>query len=121
MVLRTRHPETKSNFSINPSGPVGAPKASYVKEVLLTLRTRLEPQLQANEDHDLAMVRALQSNIQGQLEQVNEALARIEEGKYGICTECLRPIENERLVVRPYSTLCMDCQNRRDRSRLARS
>jgi RNA polymerase-binding transcription factor DksA len=48
---------------------------------------------------------------------VNEALARIEDGKYGICTNCLKPIDSDRLVVRPYSTLCIQCQSRLDRGK----
>jgi RNA polymerase-binding transcription factor DksA len=52
-----------------------------------------------------------------QLKQINEALVRIEEGNYGICANCLTMIAAERLVARPYSTLCMDCQNRRARSK----
>jgi RNA polymerase-binding transcription factor DksA len=123
MVLRTGRPEstTATNAKINHRGPVGTPKESYVKEVLLTLKTRLETQLEADEDQDVAMVRALQANIHRQLEQINEALSQIEQGKYGICTNCLTPIETDRLVVRPYSTLCLSCQSRQERGLLTRS
>src|SRR5688500_4678910 len=101
-------------------GPVGAPKPSYVKEVLFALRGRLETQLGGEEEHDPVTARALRDNIRAQLEQINEALTRIEHGKYGTCANCLKPVEPERLVVRPYSTLCMTCQNARDRGKLAR-
>jgi DnaK suppressor protein len=71
--------------------------------------------------HDTVVERAVQGNIVRQLEQVNETLARIDDGKYGICADCLQPIAADRLVVRPFSTLCMDCQNHLDRGRFARS
>ncbi len=128
MVLKTRRQDsatgtTPSTHAANTTltcGPVGAPRASEVKEVLLTLRGRLEAQLKDGDDYDPATVRALRGNIRCQLEQINEALSRIDEGKYGICAECLKPIEADRLVIRPYSTLCMGCQNRQDRSKSAR-
>ena len=44
------------------------------------------------------------------LQQIDVALARIEEGSYGICTNCGRPIPEERLEARPWATLCIDCQ-----------
>jgi RNA polymerase-binding transcription factor DksA len=105
---------------VMPDGPVGAPKAREVKDVLLMLRSRLELQLEDGDDYDPAMVRALRGNIRCQLEQINEALTRIDAGKYGVCATCLKPIEADRLVVRPYSTLCMGCQNSQDRGKGAR-
>ncbi|HKP53996.1 MAG TPA: TraR/DksA C4-type zinc finger protein [Chloroflexia bacterium] len=126
MVLRTRRTERTPDSAINTNvnhinqvGHMGGPKASHVKEVLLTLRTRLETQLEADDDRDVAMVRALQANIHSQLEQISEALSQIEQGKYGLCTNCLTRIESDRLVVRPYSTLCLGCQNRKERGLLA--
>jgi RNA polymerase-binding transcription factor DksA len=104
----------------SPAGPVGAPKASHVREVLNSLRSRLAVQLEDGDDHDPVMLRALRGNIRSQLEQIDTALQRIDDGKYGICANCVRPIEADRLVVRPYSTLCLDCQNRLDRGKLPR-
>jgi RNA polymerase-binding transcription factor DksA len=101
-------------------GPVGAPRATEVKDILLVLRSRLELQLEDEDEDDPAMLRALRGNTRCQLEQINEALTRIDAGKYGVCATCLKPIEADRLVVRPYSTLCMACQNSQDRSKGAR-
>jgi DnaK suppressor protein len=45
----------------------------------------------------------------------------IEKGEYGICTRCGKPIEPERLEIKPDATLCIECQreverlNRRNR------
>jgi RNA polymerase-binding transcription factor DksA len=95
-----------------------APKASYVKEVLVTLRNRLQAQVNDASDHDPVMVRNLHANMRDQLKQINEALAQIEEGKYGICANCLTSIAADRLLARPYSTLCADCQDRLERRKL---
>ncbi|MEA2642629.1 MAG: hypothetical protein QOF51_4023 [Chloroflexota bacterium] len=48
--------------------------------------------------------------------QVQDAMERRREGKYGICAECGKPIGKERLRARPEATLCIDCQRRRDGS-----
>jgi DnaK suppressor protein len=43
------------------------------------------------------------------LAAVDAALARIDEGTYGICTSCGQPISEERLEARPWAELCIDC------------
>ena len=105
---------------ISRDSPAGAPKAAHVKEVLLTLRDRLAAQLENGEDHDPGMVHALWGSMREELNQINRALVRIEEGKYGICANCRTVIAADRLVARPYSTLCLDCQERQERGRLER-
>ena len=42
--------------------------------------------------------------------QVDEALRRLEEGTYGICEDCGRPISPERLKAVPFARRCVDCQ-----------
>ena len=48
-------------------------------------------------------------------EQVERALHRLSEGKYGECEDCREPIATERLRFRPEATRCVDCQTRWDR------
>jgi len=42
--------------------------------------------------------------------KVKEALDRIENGTFGICDSCGRPISEKRLMVRPVTTLCIECK-----------
>jgi DnaK suppressor protein len=42
--------------------------------------------------------------------KINEALARIEDGTFGICEMCGDDISDERLKARPVTTLCIDCK-----------
>lgn len=46
------------------------------------------------------------------VQQLDEALARMDEGSYGICTECGNPIAEERLEARPLSVTCVECASR---------
>jgi DnaK suppressor protein len=58
---------------------------------------------------------ALRQNLERTLRQVEHALHRLDKGTYGICEECGREIDSERLAVLPYATLCLDCKRRRTR------
>jgi len=44
-----------------------------------------------------------------ELNQVNEALARLDAGEYGFCKSCGNEIGAMRLEALPYATLCIDC------------
>lgn len=44
-----------------------------------------------------------------ELRQVDQALARIEAGTYGICAHCRRPIPAARLEARPFAEYCVRC------------
>ncbi len=43
------------------------------------------------------------------LKQIDEALAKIEHGTYGICEECGEEIPVARLKILPFAKLCIDC------------
>jgi DnaK suppressor protein len=42
--------------------------------------------------------------------KVKEALDRIENGTFGICESCGKPISEKRLMARPVTTQCIDCK-----------
>lgn len=44
-----------------------------------------------------------------ELRQVDEALARLDAGAYGLCAGCGQPIAAARLEVRPFATHCVAC------------
>jgi DnaK suppressor protein len=49
------------------------------------------------------------------LAAVNRALAKLDDGSYGTCERCGRPIGEDRLRARPWAILCIDDQRRADR------
>ena len=57
----------------------------------------------------------LEENSEQVLQQIEQALARIEEGTFGTCARCGREIPVERLEARPWATLCIDCQREMER------
>ena len=42
--------------------------------------------------------------------KVKEALDRIENGTFGICDSCGKPISEKRLMARPVTTQCIECK-----------
>ncbi len=42
--------------------------------------------------------------------QVGAALKRLDEGTYGTCVDCGKPISEARLQVRPEAARCVECQ-----------
>ncbi len=53
---------------------------------------------------------SLLQNSERLLAQVQAALARFEEGTYGLCERCGKEIDPARLQALPYVALCMVCQ-----------
>jgi len=51
------------------------------------------------------------------LRLIDQALARVDNGTYGTCAECGDDIPLERLKALPFALLCVDCQEKRGRSR----
>jgi DnaK suppressor protein len=56
----------------------------------------------------------LEENAEHLLDEIDAALIRIEDGSYGLCTACGRPISKERLEALPYATLCIDDKRARE-------
>lgn len=52
---------------------------------------------------------ALLSQSEERLIAIAEAVARLDDGTFGICTRCGNPIPEVRLEVRPYAPTCVAC------------
>jgi RNA polymerase-binding transcription factor len=52
-------------------------------------------------------------SIAAALAEADRALGKVEEGTYGRCDGCGRPITAERLEAMPSATLCVICSSRR--------
>jgi len=61
------------------------------------------------DNYDQEFTLGLIENEQGTLELVNEALVRMELGKFGLCVECGEPISKLRLEAIPYARHCIRC------------
>lgn len=57
---------------------------------------------------------ALRIKVEASLEEVERALAKLEDGTYGLCEACGARIDRARLEVLPHALYCLDCQARRE-------
>jgi len=64
---------------------------------------------------DRELDEGLEEGAQQTLAQIDRALTRLDEGTYGTCERCGKPIAEERLRARPWATLCIDDQRLADR------
>jgi len=52
--------------------------------------------------------------VQVRLRQIGEAIARHDDGTYGVCEDCGNEIDIARLEAIPYTPLCLHCAEARD-------
>ncbi len=60
-------------------------------------------------------VNALKKTLDRTIIQVRKAVTRIKIGKYGICENCGKFIDTDRLMVMPETTLCVDCGRKKEK------
>jgi RNA polymerase-binding protein DksA len=64
----------------------------------------------ASDDIDRKMIEALGAQELKRLKQIDSALTRIEQGKYGVCIKCGKHIPHDRLEAMPYALMCIECK-----------
>jgi DnaK suppressor protein len=71
----------------------------------------------ARSTSDVETHASLIERSEDRLRLIDQALARVDNGTYGTCAECGEDIPIERLKALPFALLCVDCQQKRGRSR----
>ncbi len=71
----------------------------------------------ARSSADIETHASLIARAEERLRFIDQALARVEQGRYGICAECGDEIGMQRLIAVPFAVLCVDCQRKTNRSR----
>jgi DnaK suppressor protein len=73
-----------------------------------------DPTDQAVAELDNNFVLRLRGREQKLLKKIEEAIARIDSGEYGVCESCGEQISLKRLEARPVTTLCIECKTRQE-------
>ena len=61
-----------------------------------------------------AMAQAAVARRKQQLQRIEAALKRIEDGEFGLCVVCEEPINPQRLAFNPAVLTCIDCAEKRE-------
>ena len=61
---------------------------------------------------------SLSDNERNVLMAVEEALGRIRDGSYAVCTNCSATIGEKRLAAIPWTSFCIDCQELQEKGML---
>ena len=69
-------------------------------------------------ERELSM--SMVSTEQEVLYQIDDALKRIDDGSFGICQQCAKPIAISRLKAVPYAPMCITCQRVKEHKNKAR-
>ncbi len=69
----------------------------------------------ATDNYDREFSLGLATKERGILFEINHALQKLQEGKFGPCEVCKKPISQVRLKAVPYATLCLKCQQNKEK------
>lgn len=73
------------------------------------------PDTDAAEQFGHAKTSAIKHELERKIEQTKRALARLKNGKYGLCEDCGKMIDTDRLTAFPEATHCTECQKKREK------
>lgn len=59
--------------------------------------------------YERAQIAALLGAARAYLDDLDQAVARLADGRYSVCEECGGPIAAQRLAARPAARTCIDC------------
>lgn len=89
----------------------------HTLEELEHLRAELSAEIEHDDVDDAASdlierdkLQALIVALQNKLKDIEHAIQQAQSGVYGICENCGKQIEPERLEIFPETTLCVDCK-----------
>lgn len=92
-----------------------------IEEELTHLRELMQAEVDVEPDEGDSEVFEREKNavligvLERRLTDIDTALKSMEKGEYGICQRCGKPIEVERLEVKPDATMCLSCQQEVER------
>jgi DnaK suppressor protein len=86
------------------------------------LRSELSAEMEFEDVDDVASelverdkIQALILSLERKLENIEHAIKQAQEVGYGICENCGKKIDPERLEIFPETTLCVDCKRLQER------
>ena len=73
----------------------------------------IDTEVKEQEGHE--RVQAIKLELSRNLVRIRKALTKIKIGKYGICENCGKMIDTDRLAVMPTAELCVGCEKKKEK------
>lgn len=113
--MKTTTRRTKAKNQLDPQQLLLSARSQLLSGFGDKVDTLKRPENAAIEDlapvfHDQYVASLLNRLDFERLQLVNDAIARIKSGGYGICTECDEPIAPKRLQAVPWAVRCVTCE-----------
>jgi RNA polymerase-binding protein DksA len=107
--LRRMLEERRREITQEVQGKIRDARAEHTGDVVDAVETS-EADIQ--EDIEFALIQMKAET----LNKIDAALRRLDEGAYGVCTDCGGPVGVERLRAEPQAARCIDCQRRHEKT-----
>jgi DnaK suppressor protein len=72
--------------------------------------TQLRAIGEAGQDAEEQVTSTHKDTLRRVLNEIEAAFLRVQDGSYGVCRNCRKPIPVERLEILPYTPFCVPCQ-----------
>ena len=64
------------------------------------------------DEHERHVQSTVQSMLSDQLDDIEQAMVKLDEGSYGVCEDCGQDIPVQRLAIQPFASYCVPCQEK---------
>ncbi len=88
--------------------------SSDMKHIIETMDTKDDIDL-ASDTIDATLIDTLSTKDLNRIKLIDSALTRMEQGKYGLCVKCGKPIAQARLEAIPHALMCINCKSEEER------
>lgn len=72
---------------------------------------------QSSQENDVHVRLALKQTDHKLFRAIEDAIHRLDQGTYGICTDCENEIAPARLEAVPWTRVCIDCKSKQDKEK----
>ena len=110
VVMRKRLEEKQAELQRHIAALTGSP--AQAEDSIQASDGEVELEEEAVDLEETDVEQAILDNERALLVEVQQALARIDNGTYGMCSNCGQPIPEKRLEAIPWATLCVTCESK---------
>ncbi|MBV1859724.1 MAG: TraR/DksA C4-type zinc finger protein [Nannocystaceae bacterium] len=90
-------------------------KRTLDNDMVVPSEERMDEVDQASSEYMQAFSFRLRGRERFLMGKIDKALAKIDDGEYGLCEECDEPVSLQRLQARPEAQLCIQCKEAQEK------